>query len=528
MIGRYVRPPVRLRPGRFCQCLLAWWLIAFGLRLLVVFRYAASLQVDTDLYWGIAENLIAGQGYALPGTQAPTAFRPPVYPLLLAGLQFFGGGGQALGIVQAVLGATTAVVVGDTARRIGLGWRAQLATAILVFDPLLLYSTALVMTETLATFLAAVLLWLLVIATDCPAESAVGKWPLVASGSASGGAAAKCSPSRQRMMLLAVGGTWGLCCLCRPTFWVPGGIFLLGGLVYYVCGFCRKAVGNTAEARSAQGSAGRAIEGTTIDPGQGAEKSESIAARPATAAWGPVRTQPVRKWPGGWQPVFWSLLGLSLVVAPWGIRNALVFHTPLLTTTHGGYTLYLGHNPVYYAEVVEQPWGTQWGHDSLIGWQADLERRMGRELDRPQDERARDEWMYRQARREIAASPVMAFRSGLTLVGRLWNIVPLVGSGRPTAVRVAIGVGYGVLWLLLGWSIVQGIRRPGSIPPVLWGGFCLLVGFTAVHFWYWSDLRMRAPLMPAIALLAAWGLRWRNGDPVGNPDDRGSRRQPVT
>ena len=40
---------------------------------------------------------------------------------------------------------------------------------------------------------------------------------------------------------------------------------------------------------------------------------------------------------------------LVLVLSPWMIRNLLVFGEPVWTTTHGGYTLALANNPVYYA-----------------------------------------------------------------------------------------------------------------------------------------------------------------------------------
>jgi hypothetical protein len=48
--------------------------------------------------------------------------------------------------------------------------------------------------------------------------------------------------------------------------------------------------------------------------------------------------------------------------------------------------------------------------------------------------------------------------------------------------------------------------------PWLWP-VLMCLAFTVVHGVYWSDLRMRAPLMPAVCLLAALGarsvVRWR-------------------
>jgi hypothetical protein len=38
----------------------------------------------------------------------------------------------------------------------------------------------------------------------------------------------------------------------------------------------------------------------------------------------------------------------------------------------------------------------------------------------------------------------------------------------------------------------------------MWGILLALV-FTAVHTFYWTNIRMRAPLMPAVAIAAAAG-----------------------
>ena len=52
----------------------------------------------------------------------------------------------------------------------------------------------------------------------------------------------------------------------------------------------------------------------------------------------------------------------------------------------------------------------------------------------------------------------------------------------------------------------------------------LIVSFTAVHSIYWADMRMRAPLVPAIALLAAAGLSF-NRDPKEIDENRQPRER---
>ena len=51
------------------------------------------------------------------------------------------------------------------------------------------------------------------------------------------------------------------------------------------------------------------------------------------------------------------------------IRNVMVFGEPIWTTTHGGYTLALANNPVYYDDILHGPPGRVWtGHDQWLWW----------------------------------------------------------------------------------------------------------------------------------------------------------------
>src|SRR5262249_51902540 len=42
------------------------------------------------------------------------------------------------------------------------------------------------------------------------------------------------------------------------------------------------------------------------------------------------------------------LMAAAAVVSPWAIRNYRGFGKPIVTTTHGGYTLFLGNNGEFY------------------------------------------------------------------------------------------------------------------------------------------------------------------------------------
>ena len=45
-------------------------------------------------------------------------------------------------------------------------------------------------------------------------------------------------------------------------------------------------------------------------------------------------------------------VSMFAVLLPWAVRNALVLAEPIITTTHGGYTLALANNEVYYRDIL--------------------------------------------------------------------------------------------------------------------------------------------------------------------------------
>ena len=87
--------------------------------------------------------------------------------------------------------------------------------------------------------------------------------------------------------------------------------------------------------------------------------------------------------------------------------------------------------------------------------------------------------------------------------------------------RIAVGMWYLGLFGLILMGVCDG-RRLIWQPPWLWG-LLLCISLTAVHCFYWSNLRMRAPLMPVLSVMAARGVRsltiaWRS--PTGETASR--------
>lgn len=432
-------------------------LIALVSRVGAIWLMPEGLRHDTDAYRQIAETLrttgtFGFQVSVLPKDATarnllpekvvrPTAFRPPLYPLLLTLLVNDGHlAPLAVGALHVVCGILTVFAVWILGRTWGLGNWAAIAAVLTACDPILLFQSAQIMTETVATL--------------CGVLSLLGlTWWMR-------------RPTTMHAVL--AGLLIAMACLCRPTF-LPW-----GGLVVLSCCFIRN---------------------------------------PGTSRWkGPVLV----------------LLGLMLGLLPWGLRNYLQLGEWKFTTTHGGYTLLLGNNPAHYRFLREAGWGDIWDSRPLdAAWERRSELRDAKDdlfalASRPstsdpkyrdrghwvRTEFADDQLAYDFSRRFIREDWVMFGYSCLHRVGSLWHLVPHQVTATETAgrrlLRWSIGVWYGIVY---GLALVACWRARDSVwrIPWLWG-FLLCVAFTAVHSMYWSNMRMRAPVMPFVALLSAAGV----------------------
>jgi 4-amino-4-deoxy-L-arabinose transferase-like glycosyltransferase len=196
-------------------------------------------------------------------------------------------------------------------------------------------------------------------------------------------------------------------------------------------------------------------------------------------------------------------LSAGAVLAPWALRNALVLDRFLLTTTHGGYTLWLGNNPEFYRSLRQGSWGDVWDSQQLDQQYLRICQAYAH------DELRADRWAYEQARAAIAIEPASFLRACVFRIRSLWGLVPHQTDPAESAARrwarYAVGLWYAAVLGLAGVGVGTLGRRLLQ-PPWLWG-LLLCLAFTALHSVYWSNLRMRAPLMPAVCLAAAAGAR---------------------
>jgi len=440
--------PSRLFAVRNRPLLWAVLLPALLLRVAATWHWQAELQRDRDAYLAIARNIVSGHGFSLDGRH-PTAYRPPLYPLVLAAAQATGGE-ITVATFQILLGVGIVLLTYLLGCRLLGEQPALIAAGVVAVDPLLLRYTPQFMTETLFTCLVTGLMWLSLrlvretVKSGEPGASATGDGH---------------TPPRQVRQVAAAGHRWllggtvglvfGLCALTRPTIWAWGGVTA----VVWIAGGLRE----------------------------------------------PMRLK--RRMFG----VGIVVAAAMLSVSPWIIRNTLVFGRPIVTTTHGGYTLLLGNNPVFYNDVARQPWGTVWKGESFQNWQQSVEERMKHADPPPQTELQRDRWMFRRAMQNIAGDPGGFLTACWLRLRRFWNVVPLraSGGGLPAGVTGVVGVFYTLVMLV---ALVGVIRLKRSEWAHWWPLVLLMVSFTAVHLVYWSNTRMRAPLIPVVALLAVRGL----------------------
>lgn len=483
-----------------------------------------QLHDDPDAYHALAASLATSGtlGLTAPndpsGTVTPSAFRPPLYPALLAGLyrsiiaidgDLQEAPGEAIqrwsrpliAGLHWLLGVATVAITYLTAERwlrIASGLSAKerrlaalAAAGLVAIDPLLLQASVRVMTETLAALLVVIVLYAwshLVAALTAGAAGVAG----VAGTTSSSGATL--SAGRVRLGAIAVGLTLAVAFLCRPTFlvWTVG---LVGYLVLLAFagafGLARRSPGEKLRRRQPFG------------------RACLLAAA-------------------------WLTLTSSLSVIVWTGRNQVQLGQPVWATTHGGYTLLLGNNPSFFQYMHgDSPAGIAWDPEPFFQrWQQrseadprnasfwaaeppaaerswrDAYRRVHR--DRQQAELFEDELAAQTAQAAIARDPDGFVRATLWRVGRLLSPMPQIFQPAPPRLPLAVWLVtayYSFVSLLALWGIW--LVRHRWFSPAFVAVPLLVLSLVAVHSVYWSNMRMRAPAVPAISLLAAVPLLTR-------------------
>lgn len=452
--------------------------LCFAIRMAVITANSDSFREDPDAYRSLATTWARTGVYGLMGTDGeavPTAYRPPLYPWLLSWLVMPNNArSEWLGIAvsHAVLGTLTCWLTFKIGLRLSLSQTiSAIAVGLVLVDPILLRQSTLVMTETLATFLG-VLAWWLAIAR----RPWFGRWQ--EDNEQREGDASQ-HKLHHRMVApdgllrhpivgsLLLGVALGLACLCRPT--------ALAWLVLWLIGI----------------SAGRFLF----------RESDNV--------W---------RWRMGMN---WIVLVVAFgaILGDWGIRNQNMLGHAVVTTTHGGYTLYLANNPVLYAHL-RSSGSREWDEEAFhTRWRDERSAIDG------SGEIASDRLANRLAMETIRSEPWVFLRGCAVRLGWFWAMWPSGRQAGPT-VRWGIFLWYVAVYLFALIGIVSGLRawhtglrddgaalnrqtRLNRLRFAWFGwapGIALVLSLMMVHSVYWSNMRMRGPAVPVVSFVAACGI----------------------
>ncbi len=420
-----------------------------------------ELADDPDAYARLAVNWSETGvfGFESEGEKSvrPTAYRPPLYPWLLSWLvdQNRLAPSRIAGL-HVLLGVATVWLTLSIAQalRQSRPWFAALAVAA---DPLLLRASQLIMTETLAAFLAILAwrLWLVV-------------WPVQSSPVADvDPPPSQCDVKRsasQWVALAALGLVWGCSILARPTAapWVA--LCAIGGL--WIGCRCWKRRCNDFVLLSVL------VVGTL-------------------APW-TVRN--------------YATFGKPIWATTHGGYTLLLANNPLL------FEHFAVHGPsrAWDAEPFHAAWARRGAPSSVPAdrafWYSDsgsMSHPISASLGTQIDELAEDRLAYSAAWATIARQPVWFFIGGFYRVVWLWALWPNTG---PLFAKVAIGIWYAASFSLAVPGSMLGVQRMRLRAWLLPLG--LVFTLTAVHAVYWSNMRMRGPAMPFVYVAAAEAVGW--------------------
>ncbi|HOP76192.1 MAG TPA: phospholipid carrier-dependent glycosyltransferase [Thermogutta sp.] len=413
----------------------------------VVLLWPGAFTTDPDSYQRVAQNLASRGIFALNGE--PTAYRPPLYPVVLSGIMCAVGPYWriGLGIIHWLFGIGTVLCVIYLVRRRSCRVCA-LAVLFVIADPILLHHSRLIMTETQSVFLVAVTLALFHAGT-----------------------------SRAERIWWFFGGVFlGLCSLTRPTF-LPWPIL---AVLLWLLGSVQLS------------------------------RDTSDMTRPSVSDVDSLPPKAHGRRLAGVGRIGLAAIGFAVAIVPWGVRNWLILGRPIIGTTHGGYTFYLANNPWYYKYLRQPGVKPVWDATEFNAqWVKTLE---AKQL---HDELAADRLAYELAFETIRHQLTMFLRACYDRFCQLWRLIPnRLDQDEPLVLwglRHGVGLFYLVEYVLVGLGILGWLKRrdfqtPDRVLAVLVCALVLTV--VGIHLFYWTNMRMRAPLIPMLALLAGEGYHY--------------------
>jgi hypothetical protein len=443
--------------GRYVLAVLAFALLV---RSAAMALWSEKLLDDPDGYRHIAEQLtlsfdnfstLGFGGLSYISASSAVAFRPPLYPWLLALT-----GSSSIELVwlaarlHILLGVLTSLWTIRLGVKLGLGPWSLLAGALVAVDPILLSQSTVIMTETLAACLAVGALDALAGMTLRPSA-----WR-----------AAWCG------LLL------GACALCRPTF-LPFAALAPLALLYLLA------------------------------------RSPSLIPSLRRARWTMVCVVTLSLIVGGWGYRNHRVLGRTVFGTTHGGYTLLLGNNPAFFAYLRGEAPTDGPFDAKSVDpLMERAWRearSEFYDDLVARFGPRLRGVQNAPLSIEPLELRVDRHAYESALRSISADPSGFLWACAYRVRRFWGLLPYDSPGGVNALRYVIALWYAATFFFLAAGIwTLGRTRQLWQSPWLFG-LLLTAVFMAVHTIYWTDMRMRAPVTPFLYLVAIAGAQslWR-------------------
>ena len=431
-----------LTPKRLCFTAV---LICVVLRVALILLDENAFESDPDAYKAIAQTLHQHGVFGLTpddGIPRPIAFRPPLYPWMLSWIVVDGQvSGPWLGTLHVFLAALTTLLVFTIGRNVVSSVGGVSGTRASFYS--FVASVLVTIDPVLARQSTEAMTETLATTLSTAVIALWWQWNSTLPG---------LTDRRRFLISLALGMLLALAYLCRPTFLVWAALLAIAMVV-------------ARQSRSAIISASVVV----------------------------------------------LIVGLS--VAGWTLRNRSAIGHSVWATTHGGYTLLLGNNESFYRHLGEASFGQAWDASDFIDsynhrYEGDpkteafwsIEWKTPPSFDPTATEYDDDRLAYQSAIATIKRHPVQFIWSAIVRVGRLWAPIPHGVAGRSVIAIAIVSTFYVLLWAAAIFAVIR--HRNAVFTHRFWAVWLLAFALTGVHSLYWSNMRMRAPLMPSVAVFA--------------------------
>ena len=192
---------------------------------------------------------------------------------------------------------------------------------------------------------------------------------------------------------------------------------------------------------------------------------------------------------------------MSMIVLPWTARNYMIFHSFVPVSTNGGTTLLTGNNPSARGDYTpNDPLVRQihWDAANQVAW----------------DQRAKSlamKWIRDNPRKFISLIPLKIWRLWAPDGEAEWSFQ----SGFPNynhywlafrSVRIFNQLYYTAILIFFALGSFFLFKEPRPMPPAVLTGYALIGYFTLISIVFSGQSRFHFPIMPWVAMYAAYGI----------------------